>query len=194
MITNCKNWHRLLWLTSFLVATGAWAYLESHALAQTGGTLTALVINPDIVPRAIATVSDNSGSISLRSPTNVVLITSGGNISVNNGSISLTPVDSVLSTNGGNISLTPVDSVLNTNGGNISINAVPILLTPSYSVSGTSGGNISINAGTLILRRVPEKSSLLGLLAFAIFGAVSMYKCKQKSRQFQRHVQQSASL
>jgi hypothetical protein len=134
MITNSKNWHNLLWLTSFLITTGAWANLESHALAQSRGTLTVntgaliiregtLLVNPDIVPSALNTISDNADSSSL----------------------------------------TTVDSV-------------PI----------TSGGNITLNTGTLILRRVPERSSLLGLLAFAVVGAALMYKRKQKSRYFFR--------
>ncbi|GAA6620403.1 hypothetical protein [Scytonema sp. NUACC26] len=188
MITNRKNWHRLLWLTSFLVATGAWANLEGYALAQSGGTLTvnagALVTNPDIVPRAIGTGSDNVGSISLGFP-NSLPITSTGSDNV--GSISLGFPNSLPVTSGGNISInagsifvTPVDSVPSTNGGSITIDAVSILLTPPNSGLGTSGGNIIIKTDNIILRRVPEKSSLLGLLAFAVVGAAYMYKRKQK--------------
>ncbi|MUG91851.1 hypothetical protein F7734_04930 [Scytonema sp. UIC 10036] len=47
----------------------------------------------------------------------------------------------------------------------------------------STGGNISITAGPLIIRRVPEPSYTLGLLAFVVVSAASIRKFKQKSRQ-----------
>ncbi len=51
---------------------------------------------------------------------------------------------------------------------------------PTLSV----GGNISITTRPLIIRRVLEPSSTLGLLAFVVVSAVSIRRFKQKSRQF----------
>ncbi|MFL9459000.1 PEP-CTERM sorting domain-containing protein [Tolypothrix bouteillei VB521301_2] len=77
------------------------------------------------------------------------------------------------------------------NAGNITItiNKVTVsgnttLITNPSNPALSTGGNISITTSPLIIRRVPEPSSTLGLLAFVVVSAVSIRKFKQKCRQF----------
>ncbi|MFL9458228.1 hypothetical protein AB0758_45305 [Tolypothrix bouteillei VB521301_2] len=37
MIASRKNWYGLLWLTTFLLTGGVWAYFETSAFAQNAG-------------------------------------------------------------------------------------------------------------------------------------------------------------
>lgn len=67
----------------------------------------------------------------------------------------------------------------------IRVSPEPVLIAGSST--NENGGEIRLEASQLILtnrpRAIPEPSSTLGLLAFAVFGAASVLKCKQKNRQ-----------
>ncbi|MFL9458503.1 hypothetical protein [Scytonema millei] len=46
MIASRKNWYGLLWLTTFLLTGGFWAYFDTSAFAQNAGNITITINKP----------------------------------------------------------------------------------------------------------------------------------------------------
>ncbi|MUG93405.1 hypothetical protein F7734_13590 [Scytonema sp. UIC 10036] len=85
---------------------------------------------------------------------------------------------------GGNITVVTKDLLLlNSPGGNLTTNDGALLgVNLSNPLPITNGATIQITARTIRLVSVPEPDSILSLLAFAVFGAASIHKVKQKSK------------